>query len=78
MNLSRREPDYPRPSAARPCELPLHESANAQGPRRTFWMSFPRPPKGEALRLSYEECISSRHKYLGATLRHVWRELHPT
>src|SRR5262249_37202509 len=22
-----------------PCELPLHESANAQGPRRTFWPS---------------------------------------
>src|SRR5437016_1932917 len=23
------------------CELPLHESANDQGPRQAFWMAFP-------------------------------------
>jgi hypothetical protein len=24
---------------SKPCELPLHESANAQGPRQSFWMA---------------------------------------
>src|SRR5262249_23704378 len=30
------------------CELPLHEGANAQGPKRTFWRAFARPRRGEA------------------------------
>src|SRR6516164_2269030 len=28
-------------SDRQPCELPLHESANVQDPRQTFWMAFP-------------------------------------
>jgi hypothetical protein len=28
------------PSDRQPCELPLHESANAEDPIRTFWMAF--------------------------------------
>src|SRR5215510_5783073 len=34
----------------KPCELPLHESANAQGPKQTLWMAFPRPSRGGAIR----------------------------
>ena len=37
------------------CELPLHESANAQGPTRTFWMSFQDLLGGEAF-------ANSRHQ----------------
>ena len=45
-------------------ELPLHESANAQGPRQTFWIAFSKQQNGSCLR-----CIAKRRNAVATARR---------